>query len=70
MMCKSKKNPGLGDLPLVVISSCIPSFRPSDDLVLATTTLSGVPAFIELIDVDAIRQLKDPLKPRLEEFLR
>ncbi len=41
-----EKNPGLGELPLVVISSCISSFRPSDEVVLATTTLSGVPAFM------------------------
>ncbi len=65
-----EKNPGLGELPLVVINSCIPSFRPSDEVVLATTTLSGVPAFIELIDVDAIHQLQDPLSPRLEDLLR
>jgi hypothetical protein len=53
----------------VVISSCVPSFRPSDELVLATTRLSGVPAFIELIDTDAIHGMQDPLKPRLEELL-
>jgi hypothetical protein len=64
------KCPGLGDLPLVVISSCVPSFRSSDELVLATTRLSGVPAFIELIDTDAIHGMQDPLKPRLEELLR
>ena len=65
-----EKCPGLGDLPLVVISSCVPSFRPSDELVLATTRLSGVPAFFELIDTDAIHGMQDPLKPRLEELLR
>jgi len=63
------KCPGLGDLPFVVISSCVPSFRPADDLVLATCSLSGVPAFIELIDTDAARQIADPLKPRIAEML-
>jgi hypothetical protein len=67
---KVEKSPGLGELPLVVISSCIPTFRPSDEVVLATTRLSGVPAFIELIDTDAIQHLQDPLKPRLEDLLR
>lgn len=61
--------PGLGDLPLVVISSCVPSFRPADDLVVATCNLSGVPAFIELIDTDTIHQMEDPLKPRIIEML-
>lgn len=64
-----EKCPGLGDLPLVVVSSCVPSFRPADDLVLATCNLSGVPAFIELIDIDAVHQLQDPLKPRITEIL-
>lgn len=65
-----EKNPALGDLPLVVISSSVSSFRPSDQVVLATTRLSGVPAFIELIDLDSIHRLHDPLKSRLEKALR
>jgi len=64
-----EKCPGLGDLPLMVISSCVPSFRPADDLVLATCNLSGVPAFIELIDTEAIHNIQDPLKPRIIEVL-
>lgn len=64
-----EKCPGLGDLPLVVISGCVPSFRPADDLVLATCNLSGVPAFIELIDTEAARLITDPLKPRIAEML-
>jgi hypothetical protein len=62
--------PGLGELPLTVINCGIPSFRPSDEIILATTRLSGVPAFIELIDVEAVKNLADPLKPQLEEMLR
>jgi hypothetical protein len=65
-----EKNPALGELPLVVISSSVPSFRPSDQVVLATTRLSGVPAFIELIDLEAIPRMQDPLKSRLEDALR
>ena len=64
-----EKCPGLGDLPFVVISSCVPSFRPADDLVLATCSLSGVPAFIELIDTEAAGQIADPLKPRIADML-
>lgn len=61
--------PGLGTVPLVTISACVPSFRPPDDLILAATRLSGVPAFIEIIEVDAVRRLQDPLKTRFEEML-
>jgi hypothetical protein len=65
-----EKNPALGELPRVVSSSAVPSFRPSDQVVLATTRLSGVPAFIELIDLEAIHTMQDPLKSRLEDVLR
>jgi hypothetical protein len=47
----------------------VPSFRPSDEVILAATRFSGVPAFIELIDVEAARMLPDPLKARIEEIL-
>ena len=66
----TEKSPGLGELSLVTISSCLPSFRPSDSLILAATRLSGVPAFIELIDVDAMHALQDPLKLRIKEMFR
>ena len=62
--------PDLPKLPLVTITSGLPSFRPADDLIMAATGFSGVPAFIELIDIDAIAHLQDPLKARLEEHLR
>src|SRR5919109_2504822 len=51
---RTEKSPGLGELPLVTIRSCLPSFRPPDSLILAATRLSGIPAFIELIDIDAM----------------
>jgi hypothetical protein len=62
--------PDLPKLPLTTITSGLPSFRPPDDLILTATNFSGVPAFIELIDVDALYALPDPLKARIEELLR
>jgi len=59
----------LGSLPLVSIVAPLPSFRPADDLILASTDFSGVPAFIELIDVDAIHALQDPLKVQIEAIM-
>jgi hypothetical protein len=64
-----EKCPGLGDLQFVTISSCLPSFRPTDELILMATRFSGVPAFIELIDTDSVQTLQDPLRARLEQFL-
>jgi len=66
----TEKAAGLGDLLLVSIDSCVPSFRPSDDVIVTATRFSGIPAFIELIDGDAVHDLADPLKTRIEEMLR
>jgi hypothetical protein len=67
---RTEKFPALGELPLVTIRSCLSSFRPADGLILAATRFSGVPAFIELIDVEAVHSLPDPLRLRIEDILR
>lgn len=61
--------PGFSALPLVTIASSLGSFRPADDLILAATSFSGIAAFIELIDPDAVATLQDPLRSRLEAAL-
>lgn len=60
----------LKGLPVVTITSCLTSFRPADDLILAATAFSGVPAFIELIILDAAQTPRDTLKERLEEMMK
>jgi hypothetical protein len=65
----SEPAPGLGELPVVSIQSCVQAFRPSDALLLAAMRVSGVPAFIEVIDQESIHSLQDPLKQRLEQML-
>jgi hypothetical protein len=65
-----EKCQGLGDLPLVTIRSSLPSFRPSDGIIIAATRLSGVPAFVELIDFDTLANLEDPFKTKIEKKLR
>jgi hypothetical protein len=67
---QTQSAPDLPKLPLTTITSILPSFRPSDDLILSATNFSGVPAFIEIIDIDAVGRLPDPLRDRLEERLR
>ena len=59
----------LPKLPLVTISSTVPAFRPADDLILAAAGFSGIGAFIELIDLDAIPRLQDPLRSSIESLL-
>jgi len=63
-------SPELPKLPLTVLTSALGSFRPPDELILAATNFSGIPAFIELIDIDGLLGLRDPLRARIEERLR
>ena len=47
----------------------LPSFRPNDSLILKATSLSGVPAFIELVDIEAVRAMKDPTMEQLAKIV-
>ncbi len=58
----------LKGLPIVTLSSCLTSFQPADDLVNASIAFSGVPAFIELIDLGSLRSPKDLFLEKLEEL--
>jgi hypothetical protein len=60
----------LKGLPIVTITSCLTSFRPADDMIQAATAFSGVPAFIELLDTQALRQPIDSLQTRIEALLK
>ena len=57
-------------LPIMTLTSCLTSFRPADDLLSAATAFSGVPAFIELLNLNAAVTPKDALKDRLEGLLK
>ncbi len=61
--------PESGKVPFASVVSCIPSFRPEDELILAATEFSGVPAFIELVDMEAVGAMRDPLKERIETLM-
>ncbi len=56
-------------LPVVTITSCLESFRPADDLITSATAFSGVPAFVELLDIEASKNPRDLLKERIEQLV-
>ncbi len=56
----------LGGLPVVVLEAPLESFLPSDDFMLQITNLSGIPAFQEIIDEDAVDRIQDMLKDELK----
>jgi hypothetical protein len=59
----------LGELPVVILKAPLESFLPSDDLILQITQLSGIPAFQEIIDPDAVENMRDPLKDEIKAAL-
>ena len=60
---------GLGKLSMMTVSPGIATFRPPDDLMLMATRFSGIAAFIELIDKDAVAELPDPFRAQVESLL-
>jgi hypothetical protein len=67
---KSEMFPKAGQLPFVTLTSLLPSFRPADDLIIAATEFSGVPAFIELIDPEGIaNSWQDPFKDAVVKLM-
>src|SRR4051794_1900470 len=51
-----------GELPLVTISAPFLTMRPPDSLVGMASGLAGGTTFAEVIDLDSVRSLEDPIK--------
>jgi hypothetical protein len=59
--------PDLGGLPVVVMKVPLETFLPPDHFILEVTQLSGIPAFQEIIDLEAFENMPDPLKESLKD---
>jgi hypothetical protein len=62
--------PEFGPLPITRIGVALSTTRPSDAVILQSAELTGMDAFEELITVDDLSRLPDPLKERLLETAR
>ena len=60
----------LGGLPAVILTAPLETFLPPDDFIVEITQLSGIPAFQEIIDMDAVKNIPDPLQDALQELIR
>jgi hypothetical protein len=65
-----RKSPQLGDLPLVTLSAPFRTFRPADKLVAMASGLAGGATFSEVLDVESVRTLSDPLRDEVAGILR
>lgn len=57
-----------GDLPLTYIVSSISTVRPPDPVLIESTEVSGMDVFEELVHLEDISKLRDPLKEQLLEM--
>jgi hypothetical protein len=65
-----KKIADLGGLPAVILTAPLETFLPPDEFIAEITQLSGIPAFQEIISVDAVKNIPDPLRDALQELVR
>jgi hypothetical protein len=64
------KSKEFGELPITRIGIGIATTRPSDALIIESAELTGMDAFEEVVKVEDIARLADPLKERLLEIAR
>ena len=62
------KLPEFGELPITTISAPISTVLPPDNVVMESTEFSGKDVFEEIVSLDEIPTLRDPLKHQLLEI--
>jgi hypothetical protein len=66
----TSKSAPFGELPITRIGIGIATTRPSDELVIQSAELTGMDAFEEVVKIEDIGRLGDPLKDRLLQLAR
>lgn len=59
----------IGGLPVVTLEAPLKTFLPPDDFIEQITQLSGIPAFQEIIDLEALDSLLDPLRESIKGLI-
>lgn len=57
--------PEFGRLPVTFVTSTISTIRPPDEVILESTEISGRDFFEEIVDLDSVREMKDPFREQL-----
>ena len=65
-----RRSPELGELPLVTISAPLSTMRPPDNLVTVASGLAGGTTFAEVLDVETVRNLRDPLREEIAAIFK
>ena len=64
------KVPEFGDLPVTRIGAAVVTRRPSDAVIIESAALTGMDAFEEIVELDAVERLRDPLRESLMSVAR
>ena len=59
-----------GPLPLPCLAFAVKTVRPPDDVLISHTEIAGTDAFEEVVDVDSIAALRDPVREKLLRLAR
>jgi hypothetical protein len=59
----------LGNLSVIVLKAPLETFLPPNDFILQVTQLSGILAFQEIVDLEAIERMTDSLKEQLKSLV-
>jgi hypothetical protein len=62
--------PEFGPLPITRIGVAVSTTRPSDEVILQSAELTGMDAFEEVVNVQDLSSLRDPLRQRLLELAK
>jgi hypothetical protein len=63
-------NQEFGGVPFVYISAPVLTMRPPDSIIVQSSKLSGATTFEEVVDVDDISRLSDPLKGQVVTLVK
>lgn len=66
----AERLPEFGELPITCISSAINTLRPPDDVIIENTEISGMDVFEEIVSIEEIVNLRNPLQERLLDLVQ
>jgi hypothetical protein len=52
--------PGFGELPITFIVSTLQTVRPPDEVIIESIEVSGMDAFEEILNLEALAKQRDP----------
>src|SRR5437879_9717538 len=65
-----RHTPELGELPLVTVAPPFVTVRPPDNLVTMASGLAGGASFAEVLNLDSVKNLQDPLRQEIATIFR